>query len=67
MVRRNEPARSARIAAIALAALALVAALNWVIQAARKPSEVLFPFDGFTRSQFEDLVSSLDRMYDNLR
>lgn len=53
MVRRNEPARSARIAAIALAALALVAALNWVIQAARKPSEVLFPFDGFTRSQKE--------------
>ena len=53
MVRRNESARSARIAAIVLAALALVAALNWVIQAARKPSEVLFPFDGFARSQKE--------------
>ena len=53
MVRRNESARSARIAAIVLAALALVAALNWVIQAVRKPSEVLFPFDGFTRSPKE--------------
>ena len=39
--------------AVVLAALALVAALNWVVQAVRKPSEVLFPFDGFTRTPAE--------------
>ncbi len=33
-----------------LAVLALVAALNWVIQAARKPSEALFAFDSFVKS-----------------
>lgn len=27
-----------------------MAALNWLVQAARKPSEALFPFDGFTKS-----------------
>jgi hypothetical protein len=53
MVRRHEPARAARIAGIVLALIALAAALNWVIQAVRKPSEVLFPFDGFTRSTKE--------------
>lgn len=30
-----------------------LAALNWVVQAARKPSEVLFPFDGFARTPAE--------------
>ncbi|MGQ0546351.1 MAG: transglycosylase SLT domain-containing protein [Betaproteobacteria bacterium] len=38
---------------IALGVLILVAGLNWVIQAVRKPSEVLFPFDGFTKSRRE--------------
>ena len=33
-----------------LAVLALIAALNWVIQAARKPSEALFAFDSFVKS-----------------
>ena len=36
-----------------LIALALLAALNWVVQAVRKPSEVLFPFDGFARTPAE--------------
>jgi len=27
--------------------------VNWIVQAARKPSEVLFPFDGFTKSPRE--------------
>lgn len=36
-----------------LALAALLAALNWAVQAVRKPSEVLFPFDGFTRSPKE--------------
>ena len=35
---------------MALAVLALVAALNWIIQAARKPSEALFPFDAFVKT-----------------
>lgn len=36
-----------------LACLLLLAAVNWLVQAARKPSEVLFPFDGFARSPAE--------------
>lgn len=38
---------------IALGVLLLLAGLNWLVQAARKPSEVLFPFDGFTRTPAE--------------
>jgi Transglycosylase SLT domain len=53
MVRRNESARAARIAAILVALVVLLAAANWLVQAVRKPSEVLFPFDGFTRSPKE--------------
>jgi hypothetical protein len=53
LVRRNESARTARLIGILAAVLALLAALNWVVQAVRKPSEVLFPFDGFTRSPKE--------------
>lgn len=53
MARRNESARGARIAAWAFIALALLAALNWIVQAARKPSEVLFPFDGYARTPAE--------------
>lgn len=56
MVRRHEPARSARrlraarrIGAL-LAVLALLAALNWVVQAIRKPSETLFAFDTNTKT-----------------
>jgi len=36
-----------------LALVALVAALNWIIQAARKPSEALFPFDAFVKTPAE--------------
>jgi hypothetical protein len=50
------PARALRVAGAALAGLVLVAALNWVVQAARKPSEVFFPFDGFTKNPAETWV-----------
>jgi hypothetical protein len=53
MVRRHELARAARVGAWLLALLVLLAAANWIVQAVRKPSEVLFPFDGFTRSPKE--------------
>ena len=36
-----------------MALVVLLGALNWLVQAVRKPSEVLFPFDGFTRSPKE--------------
>ena len=36
--------------AVVLAALVLLAALNWIVQAARKPSEALFAFDGSTKT-----------------
>jgi hypothetical protein len=50
MVRRHQPARAARITGGIVALVVLVAALNWVIQAARKPSEALFPFDSFVKT-----------------
>jgi hypothetical protein len=53
LVRRHGPARAARLIAAGIAALVLLAGLNWVVQAARKPSEVLFPFDGFARTPAE--------------
>jgi hypothetical protein len=53
MVRRHEPARAARIIGVVLALVALVAALNWIVQAARKPSEALFPFDSFVKAPAE--------------
>lgn len=53
MVRRYQPARAARITGGILALAVLVAALNWVIQAARKPSEALFAFDSFVKTPAE--------------
>ena len=53
MVRRHESARAARIIGVVLALVALVAALNWIIQAVRKPSEALFPFDSFVKTPAE--------------
>jgi hypothetical protein len=38
--------RAIRIVGAVAAVLILVAAVNWLIQLARKPSEVFFPFDG---------------------
>ena len=53
MVRRKDSARAVRLAGLLLALVVLLAALNWLVQAMRKPSEVLFPFDGFTRAPKE--------------
>ena len=58
MVRRHESARAARLRAarrlgLALGILVLIAALNWVVQAIRKPSEALFPFDSFVKTPAE--------------
>jgi hypothetical protein len=58
MVRRHESARAARLRAarrvgLALGMLVLIAALNWVVQAIRKPSEALFPFDSFVKTPAE--------------
>jgi hypothetical protein len=36
-----------------LAVLALLAVLNWIVQAVRKPSEALFPFDSFVKAPAE--------------
>ena len=59
MVRRHESARAARrlrtarrIGAL-LAILTLLAALNWVVQAIRKPSETLFAVDTNTKTPKE--------------